>query len=714
MLNKLLSKIIKNSITIIFAIIIFWLTLMSFFTVCYMNTNEHTYFVASSVSDCLIKLSAVFLAFVAYYFAKKKFSTDISEKKERVIEYSLLGVIFIINLVLVLLLRSNAVSDQFEVVNAAVGLFKGDYSAFEQGGYISYYTVQMGLVVVHYIMTALFGEYNYLAFQIVSVMAVTLTWKQLYDIARIMKISVFDRIILLIVGVIFLPYSIYSSFVYGTVLGFMLAISAIKYELKFLEYQKLKDAVVAAVLIAVSILVKSNYLIFLVGMLALLVTWVIEKNKKEVYLKGLLVAGLILIMYIAQSVFVKGFIEYKSGQKMDKSMASIAWLEMGLQEGNRAPGWYNAYNYNTYFEADCNPLAQTERVKGDLKYTISEMLSHKGDTLAFFARKTASQWVNPSFQSIWAVQQTSSVKKNRSTIVERLISPRGNIIFTSLYSVFEFMFLASAFVYCLLKLTSVFKRKSEQESECDDNDLSRLSEFVLEIIFFGGFLFYFFWEAKGQYTIVYMVMISILALKGLDVTEISLKDNKKTLAGVGIAIAFIMALSVISPKVRGLFRMNYDAEAYNAYNMFFFEKNSEYDNKWISDGITLSPVNNKEVCLVNDGEILCLTDKASKADESGKQTSNALTIKEYGSAIKIMMSGKRELKSYLIEGGGYNVEAGTKGMGDGSFWKFVPLSDGSGYRILNFDGYALSYNEENGCVYMSERDDSLSQKWLVK
>ena len=47
-----------------------------------------------------------------------------------------------------------------------------------------------------------------------------------------------------------------------------------------------------------------------------------------------------------------------------------------------------------------------------------------------------------------------------------------------------------------------------------------LHRLLLPMIFIGGFIFHLFWEAKGQYTITYFVLLIPYCVKGLmDMTD---------------------------------------------------------------------------------------------------------------------------------------------------------------------------------------------------
>lgn len=677
-------------IGLIFGAIICFLFVMSIFTVCHMNSNEHTFFVKGNVLVKIILLAIIICG--AYLFKKKKPYFFIKElKHEKVIKYILLAIIFAINLSWVLLVRSNAVADQFFVMDAAMKLKNGDYSMFMPGNYVSYYTVQMGLVTVHYFLAYVFGEYNYLAFQILSAVAVTFSWNSLYEIAKTMGIKSVGRVALLVMGVIFLPYSFYSTFVYGTILGFSFSIAALKYELMFIKDKKVTYIILSGLCIALGIMIKSNYLIFLVGMLIILFMWVLKSFSKKTVISALIASFIIVCLYLVQSYGVKAFIEAKTGIAMDKSMSSLAWLEMGFQDGPRAPGWYNEYNISTYFEAECDPKRQSEIVKADLENTLSEMMIHKKDSLKFLSKKVASEWLNPSFQSIWTVQQTGTELRERKSFVNNLISTAGNIRFTEIYEILEFLFLFGLFIFVLSKF-AVYKEQKE------------LGVSLLEVIFIGGFIFYLFWEAKGQYTIVYMALVSPLAIIGyskltkvIDYFVDKTKNKKRAVISI-VTVLIIIAVGIIASR---FYIHNEDDEEFSEYKEFYLGEGSDVE----SSAVILHPYLDLNSSLYNDGESV-------KCDDLYAE--NKVLVISSGSTSRVIFPDGRCVVGYLNTENFYNLEAGTFAENDTQMWKIKLNDDNETYTIYSPNGVALTYNNDDYFVYLIDKNDSDYQKWVIE
>ena len=79
----------------------------------------------------------------------------------------------------------------------------------------------------------------------------------------------------------------------------------------------------------------------------------------------------------------------------------IIWLEMGLQDGSRAPGWFNNYNVYIYLDNHEDPELTQAAVERDLAMTVQYFLEHPDYTADFFEKKIQSVWAEPTFQSLW-------------------------------------------------------------------------------------------------------------------------------------------------------------------------------------------------------------------------------------------------------------------------------------------------------------------------
>jgi hypothetical protein len=173
---------------------------------------------------------------------------------------------------------------------------------------------------------------------------------------------------------------------------------------------------------------------------------------------------------------------------------------------------------------------------------------------AFFSRKTASQWNNPSFQSFNIVQSRAS-EIQMSNIFSTFISPNGSLPFLAFLKIVQFLILVGTLLWCIMS----YNHKISIES------------LLLPLIFIGGFVFHTFWEAKCEYTISYFVLLFPYAILGYEKAIDSLTQpihDRIVKARYLAPLVILVLLSVLLTYLYGFGRGAYltqDTEEYLQY-----------------------------------------------------------------------------------------------------------------------------------------------------
>ena len=170
--------------------------------------------------------------------------------------------------------------------------------------------------------------------------------------------------------------------------------------------------------------------------------------------------------------------------ELGKGIPMIAYVEMGLQDSDVAPGWYNGYNWSVYENNNGDYDVANSQAKSDLGNTLSYYITHPGEFINFLYRKTVSQWCNPDFQGTWVTRHSSFYIQSE--------------LWYQIYNVYETVILLGTLAYIYFTGRHM-----------------KLHRLLLPTIFIGGFLFHLFWEAKSQYTITYFVLLIPYCAKGL-------------------------------------------------------------------------------------------------------------------------------------------------------------------------------------------------------
>ena len=362
---------------------------------------------------------------------------------------------------------------------------------FEPGKYMQIYPNQLGLSAVLEILYRITGGENWDAFRYLTALSNGAVVYFLYKITdRLFQNRRADCLVLFgSIGCI--QIILYSTFLYGIMLGLAFSLAAFYVLLVFLDRKKMIHAVLAGILIGISILIKNNYSIFLVAMVILLLYKALEgKNLKP------LLAALILVLATAVlSSSLTAFYEYRSGMELGSGMPKSLWIAMGMQEGERAEGWYNDFNLDTYTESGYDKEESSEAAEEAIADSLKNFAEDPAYALNFYYKKTVSQWNEPTFEALWINQFHMG---QFSYIVQSIYDGKLGAVLEEYMNLFQSL-IYGAVLFCLWR-----KRKKWN-----------MEQLFLPLAVLGGFLFHTLWEAKSQYILPYFVCMLPCAAAGL-------------------------------------------------------------------------------------------------------------------------------------------------------------------------------------------------------
>lgn len=382
-------------------------------------------------------------------------------------------------------------SDQEYVFYVAEAIAQRDFSPTGRISYLYNYNNQLGLVMTEYVLNRFLGEHNYIAYQLINAGCIVFIAKNLSELSGLFGMSRWGQICCLLLCMLFPQLFLYATFIYGTIPGLLLALLAIKYEIRFFRGGHWCFAILSAACIGIAVMIKMNFLIFMTAMLIYGILACVDGKKLLSAMFVLLIAASIVVQARLPMLLYR----YVSGSEIPTGTYYLSWVCMGLQDGNN-PGWWNRYVMDTFEENGYDGEKQKAMVLDDLQERLTEMREDPEQTRKFFVRKTASQWNEPSFESLWI-----SLVRNRAgtnTRMDGLLSPQGNHILTQGLNYWNTILLVGALLYVMLC------RKKE----------GYLQSLILPLIFVGGFVFHLAWEAKGQYVFPYFLMLLPCAAMG--------------------------------------------------------------------------------------------------------------------------------------------------------------------------------------------------------
>ncbi len=752
-LGKRLYLFAKYIVLALFACITIYLVYMAGFSTSYINLGEHSYLVSDSFLKNILFVAVVVAAGCLCLKKAPLFTKFISRVNEDVVfsKKARRIVLFIIGaaaVYFVLVSQAQPGADAAEVEGAANNWLLGDYSALLPGEYLDRYPNQLGLAILLYLFAHVFGSLNYIVFQLFNVAALLLLYRAFAQISDEMGASRFTGLAVLIASGLFLPGILYTTFVYGTLIGLSASVNSFLCILRF-EKRKKAGCLAAAIALAfLAVMIKSNYEIFLIGLILYVLARLLKKPNGRMLVA---MEALAVVLFCSGSV-IKGTTYAITGEKPGEGNAAVSWVAMGLQDTDEPffDGWYNLYTYNTYTESGFNTEKQEEQAKEYIRDRLSEFRKHPGKGLRFFSRKNASQWNNPNFQGFW-VNQAWGHNGHYPYFLYWILSEAGSAKISAAMNYLQFLLLIGV-------LLLVFLTRGKPDGIL-----------YYEMIVIGGFLFHTFWEAKCQYTFPYFMLLVPLSVLGYRTVFIAWlerefvvleKSGKKArfeetealerlfctleadglpgrakaggrpgkaesdgaepgkliylwkrikprhirgeryyiFVAVFLAGALLIRYGNIAP-LNEVFLHTEDTQEYTSYiagRTYLHLKGGEYTLVASSDG--------KEIGATSDGAV---TIQASEADDN----ISILTVsgKKYLSVLKD--HGAREKEGLEVS---MTSTDGADGTG-GRVWEVAKSAESGKVNILYQGSWALTIDEKSGKLSLSDNTDSENQRWsLVK
>lgn len=702
---KKLHFSINIILVFIFSLIVLYLTLLAGFSTSMMNSGEHTYLVSDSIALNIVSelaflviicvLSKIFLS----YKQKKSLSADIQNKRMNKICCILLCTMAALATFFVLTTQRNARADQLSVQTIVNQWIDRNYSCFNQGGYLDRYPNQAGIILVCYVFSFIFGTQNFLAFQLVNVIALVLIYKEFGDIAEEKTGQIENRLAIYLFGLFFIPGIMYVGFVYGNFIGLALSLVSFKHSLLFVKQQKIKDGCITVVTIIGAVIIKQNYLIFGIALIVFLLIELVRKFQYKI-----VVFIVLLILVLASSgIVINELVFCTTGNRMSKGLSKWSWVTMGLLENKSLyDGWFNNYNNDTYTESEFDTDKQEEINKKDL---IDRLRTFKNDpqyAIRFFAGKNASQWNNPGFQDVWVNQvMPKNAVLRQPPWVNYLINDNGTGVVAKLSNYLHFIILVGA----LFHVFAGGMKKNEYE-------------LFFVLAFIGGFVFHTIWEAKGQYTISYFWLLLPLSAEGhIEITKklLSLAQRpvrmvcSKALVGTGITLFSVLALLLLTNT--SLFRdtilRDEDTSSFSEYvasNKTYILQEADY---------VLHPKQDSSLVLSITSE----EDVSSALKFEKRELQSVAVVHIYSSAFGEYQFIEFVDTKYALDIPANKNEVGVeiwayeKNATAAQRWEFKRKNENE--YVIYHNGLVLTYCIEENRVYLDNYNGSDQQKWIV-
>ena len=450
--------------------------------------REHTFFLRDSfLINILICAVLFFLSFAGDKILlkiKKRLCTKVNIGNVGIIAFFLLSAAW------VLLTQPELISDQAYIQESAAQLSYGDLTPLLEGGYCVRHQHQIGAVFFSILFQSIFGRNNLICYQLINAALCALCYKELIQIAKHTVFKDSMELELPVLGMVFYPLLLYSTFVYPMIPSFYLSLVSFRQISSYLEDKRVKALIKGALAMAGAIVLKPNALIFLIALILV--------SLFGGYGKRSLTAAALLLIFSAGSVLLpKVAAEQIYHVKIQDGISPWSYIAMGMQEGERAPGWYNEYVNTNYAGSGYDEKTQKENALDQIGTQIKRFKNSPKEAIRFYLQKTASQWNNPTFEAFW-IHEVRSKRITMATWVNRLTRVTGAQILAIPLNYLQFFILIGSVLFGILVLPS-----------------ANPVELLFPLTFVGGLVFHFIWEAKCQYTLIYFTLLLPCSIMGM-------------------------------------------------------------------------------------------------------------------------------------------------------------------------------------------------------
>ena len=397
----------------------------------------------------------------------------------------------------VLSVRSQPLSDAQELLSAAQALAQGD-DAFLQSptAYLRIFPYQLGYTALLEALVRLFGGGAVLAAQLVNALALCAILCALYTLTgRLFGREAQACVLLLGAGCV--QPALMCTFVYGNLVGTAFLLVGIERMTAFLHTGRRAPFAAGVACLALAVVLKYNGLI---GALAMAITLSLRalRTGRGRRLAAWLAAALVLVAPIGAQRGVTALYGLRTGADFRGGQPMILWMAMGLHEQfSRASGWYDGYSYYTYVENGADAQVATQEGVQDIIDSLYGYVHAPSRFLHFLPDKLLSQWIEPTFQSIW-VSRITHHEGGALPWAQALYDGGAGLALEGWMNVLQtLVYLCAALG--LLRLSRG----------------GGLLHLPLALTVFGGGLYHMLFEAKALYILPYFLMLLPYAAYGL-------------------------------------------------------------------------------------------------------------------------------------------------------------------------------------------------------
>lgn len=488
-------NIANSAVVLISTVLLTLLAVLSFFFT--------TWFMADRVESVVIRWDSVIInSFVIiilwFFFSIILLKLNIEKIDLHQMEKIVILIIVSLSVFWIVLVQSKPFADGAVICKAVSAFANNDYSLLYKTEYFGKFPFQLNLLFFFEKLLSTVGEDNYIFLQLLNVFSLVVSFHFIFRLSVILFKNKRSPIILLVLFATCFPAMLYCTFIYGTMYGFALSTGAVYCVILYLEKKKIIYIFGAIPLLILAILIKNNYLIVFLA-LSILLFFECLKDKK---ILPLVFIPLVLFLVFFAETGIKSYYEKQSGMEVHTGIPSISWIAMGLETGNKGPGWYNGSMFNTYDDANQDTNEAAKKSKEILEGKVDYYKENPKEFAVFLLKKVVSQWAEPTYESLWVSEHPKNNDMhmiNLGKIAKSVYYGKLNSLYWGYCNIYQLIIFFTATLFFW------YNRKK-----------INIKQSILMIIVIGGFLFHIIWEANSKYILTYYIYILPYAALGID------------------------------------------------------------------------------------------------------------------------------------------------------------------------------------------------------
>lgn len=478
--------------------------LSGFFLTCYAEESQ---IVLTKNDNLLWNICGIGLLTATMYLLCKWVQGSPAKRKNLLL-WDVIIWYFLGGIILILFSKTAPSGDPLVVYSSAESLALGNMGVIHPtDSYLSYYPQQMGLVGYYELLLRFWNmlpisQHAYHFIKCVNVFLATITiYFQYKSVNILFKNDIVDTLYLSF-AFLHLPLLLYTSYVYGEVPSFAFFSIGLWALLKVLDKTGSRNgtflySLTSIIAFTISVALRKNTLVLMIAVVIVTALEALRRRRPRL----LVLAVIYTLTALMILPGITNYYEKRADSSLRTGVTALSYFAMGMQEGGRAPGWYNGFNITTYETSGLDSELANQISREAIAERLADFKADPAYAFDFYKQKYLSQWADGTYASI---QATLADFGGRKPFFQELYY--GD--YTGIFNEYCNMLQNQIYLGLLIFAFVFAKKKASSISQ-------GLCIYLPMIGTIGGLLFHMIWEANARYIFPYGLLLLPYAAYGI-------------------------------------------------------------------------------------------------------------------------------------------------------------------------------------------------------